>query len=151
LKSEDRVLTRLRPGVLGGVLVAWPANVIGKLRMVRRSEGGVIFVTQGLSFPFCRSLHPEPRAALGYELAIELAPDEPIEQSTVAQTSDAGLAMCWPVDSLWFMADVAVHEELEYARRLQQGFERRIAASTGTIANDGVGRQAKIRRRFDPS
>jgi hypothetical protein len=121
--------------MLGDSLVAWPSNVIGKMRVVRRSDGGVVFVTQGLSFPFSPSLHQEPRAPLGYELAIELAADEPIDHRTVAELSDPELANCWAVWSLWFLADVAVHERMEYAGML----ERFGALSTRGHEQDALG------------
>src|SRR5438045_2784288 len=65
---------------------AWPASVIGALRLVRRAES-TLLVTDGLSDPWEEGIwgaelsHAMP---LGFELALELSPPAP-EPSAVSR------------------------------------------------------------------
>lgn len=116
---EPYVLARLMPAIIDDMIVLWPSNAIGRVRVIRRDRG-ILFVTQGLSYPF-NDLHQDRPAALGYELAIEVGLDEPTasgSNSTFGALSQEELASTWPVRLLWFLADGHVHDRWDLLPRL---------------------------------
>jgi hypothetical protein len=95
-KLEPEVIGALVPQRVGNELVLWPSQGLGRVRVVRR-ERGVLFATQGLSFPFDPSMHRAGGAAMGYEIGIEVARDE-------LSGNGAALNDSWMVPVLLFMA-----------------------------------------------
>jgi hypothetical protein len=105
---DPDVLTRTRPALIDGEVVLWPANALGRQRIVRR-PGSVLFATQGLAYPFDPSIHDDAPPALGFELGIELSAAEPFKLGqTVGNVSNAALAESWAVELLWAFADCCV-------------------------------------------
>jgi len=110
---------RLRPEIIDDTVVPWPANAIGRLRLVRR-ETGLLFVTQGMSYPF-NDLHADGPEPLGCELAIEVAYDEPVapgRERAFRDLSGDELATSWPARFLWFLADSWIYERWPVVPRL---------------------------------
>ncbi|NUP13841.1 MAG: hypothetical protein HOW73_48015 [Polyangiaceae bacterium] len=114
------VLAKVSPHVNGeGTIISWPAHIRGMQRIVRRPDGNVLFVTQGLSFPF--SLFPgmADTPALGYELAIEVPGDERFGESTYSAATDADLSQAWPVEALWFLSHCYLEDRWPLLERLE--------------------------------
>lgn len=111
----DRVLSRLTPLVRtdrGAVACLWPSHAIGKLKLVRRDKT-VILVTDGLSDPWDRSLHPDaPSWTFGFEVAVE-APIAMLDDAT-----DEGVAGSWMPLLLWAATDWVVLERVDLKGRL---------------------------------
>lgn len=80
----DGIAGATTPQLVGDALVSWPSHALGRVRLVRR-EGSVLFVTEGLSYPFDPSVHGEGHAPLGFEIGMELPASEvgdtPAEQA----------------------------------------------------------------------
>jgi hypothetical protein len=92
---EPQVVGALAPQRLGADLVCWPAQALGRIRIVRRAAN-VLFVTEGLSYPLDPSLHDPDRASLGFELGMELTP--------VGAPSSEELSQAWAVPALLWLA-----------------------------------------------
>ncbi|MBW2523248.1 MAG: suppressor of fused domain protein [Deltaproteobacteria bacterium] len=117
------VFMRMRPALIEETLVFWPANAIGRLRLVRR-DGALLFVTQGLGYRF-NDLHADQPEPLRYELGIQLRADEPVDAQaddgrTFADLEGADLANTWPVRLLWFLADTFVYERWPLRAKLER-------------------------------
>jgi hypothetical protein len=92
---EPQVAAALAPQRLGEDLVCWPAQALGKVRIVRRTSG-VLFVTEGLSHPLDPTLHDATQLALGFELGLEIA--------QVGNQSSEELAQSWVVPALLWLS-----------------------------------------------
>jgi hypothetical protein len=92
---EPQVVAALAPQRLGADLVCWPAQALGRIRIVRRATG-VLFVTEGLSYPLDASLHDAGRSALGFELGMEIA--------QAGAPSSEELAQSWVVPALLWLS-----------------------------------------------
>jgi hypothetical protein len=92
---SEQIVSRINP--IGGS--PWPASALGRMRIVRRPRGRLI-VTDGLSCPYDRGLHPKPPAGpLDYELCIDVLDLDP------AAKSDDALAGSWFPSLLYSLTD----------------------------------------------
>lgn len=118
---EPSVLSRLQPQSGSDQRpMPWPSEALGKLRIVRRPGGAVLFVTHGLSYPFDSSLHGPNVPTLGYELGVEVAGHEPIGDKTFATSTNHELANAWPVHALWFLSGCYVEDRWMLLDHLDQ-------------------------------
>jgi len=118
---SEQVVSRQHP--LGGE--AWPASVLGRMRIVRRPETRLL-VTDGLSSPFDPELHPHPPPGpLDFELAVDVPSDDPCGQS------DAALAQSWLPSLLYALTDWIVPEYLDL-RGLLEDFRAVTLAAPAT-------------------
>jgi hypothetical protein len=108
---EPQVIGAVTPQRLGDALVAWPWRVLGRLRMVRR-QSGVLFVTEGLSYPFDPSVHGPDRDPLGFEIGIEIA--NPKNLST------AELSRAWVTPVLLWLSAVYLTDEFPLLELIDQ-------------------------------
>lgn len=92
---EPRVIGAVAPQVVDGQHIPWPWRVLGRVRIVRR-EHGVLYVTDGLSYPFDPSVHEPDKEPLGFELGIEIEVDEGVGVEA--------LSRAWPVPALLWLA-----------------------------------------------
>ncbi len=109
---EERVVGALVPQVLGDTPVLWPSQALGRVRIVRR-ERGVLFVTEGLSYPFDPTMHGPGREQLGFEIGIELGHAD-------AVGSSEELSRAWVVPALLWLAACYVLDDFPLLDRIEQ-------------------------------
>lgn len=111
---SDRVLSRALPIVQtasGPALRAWPSSVLGKLLIVRRAKS-VLVVTDGISDPFDREMHPDAVGTFGFEMAVE------VPTSELADDTEEAIAGSWIPQLLWAATDWIVIERSDVKGRL---------------------------------
>jgi hypothetical protein len=107
---RDEVLSRTTPLVTtssGPVARAWPAEALGKLRLIRR-EKTVIVATDGISDSWDTSLHPSPP---GWTFGFEVAVEAPL--AAFRDASDQAIAASWMAAFLWAATDWVVFERFD--------------------------------------
>src|SRR5262245_58275003 len=98
-RIEDGVLSRFQPIVIDGVVHPWPADAIGRQYLIRR-EKSLLLVTDGISSPWDRTMHPEPPPwTFGFEAAIEVPND------VLPDTKTETIERSWVSTLLWAATD----------------------------------------------
>ena len=111
---SEHVLSRAVPGMIESSLCSWPANILGKQKVVRRAHS-ILVVTDGISNPWDSSIHDDvPDWTFGFELAIE-TPLASLEDQT-----EAGISRSWLPQLLWAVSDWVVEERHDLKGRLLQ-------------------------------
>jgi hypothetical protein len=112
---SDEVLSRTGPAPRGSArpeLFYWPGGKVGRLRLIRRTES-VLVITDGLSDPWDRALHPDPpRWTFEIELCVEV-PTREVDLHT-----DAAVARSFVPPLLWALTDWLVAKRLDLKTHL---------------------------------
>lgn len=113
---SPNVLSRTTPIVQtasGPITILWPANAIGKLRIIHRKDS-VCVVTDGLSNPWDMSMHDDvPMWTFGMELMVET------NKSSLKNHTDQGIAGSWMPTVMWALTDWIVYERVQLKSRVQ--------------------------------
>ena len=115
---SPQVISRMAPFRMTNVrprAAPWPADALGTLRIVQRPDR-TLLVTDGLSSPWNRDLHPDaPAWTFGFELALEGHPPSSPELRGEA------VARSWMPGVLWAVTDWLLEGRHRLKQRLGHG------------------------------